>query len=158
MVVKAYDRREMDYNQILRKLPYTRPFLFVDKLIEVHEHGVIGSFRFDEELEFYRGHFKESPITPGVILTECCAQIGLVCLGIFLMDKSLQKEQIQIAMSSSEMEFYKPVYPNETVKVESERLYFRFGKLKCKVKLFNQKGELACKGTIAGMFKSIGNE
>ena len=147
----------MNATEILSKLPYSRPFLFVDELTSVHADGVVGSFTFKEEMDFYNGHFKEAPVTPGVILTECCAQIGLVCLGIFLLAEEINDNKLQIGMSSSEMEFYIPISPGETVRVESEKVYFRFGKLKCKVKLYNQKGELACKGVLAGMFKSDGD-
>nr|WP_298998865.1 hydroxymyristoyl-ACP dehydratase [uncultured Allomuricauda sp.] len=148
----------MKKTEILNLLPYSEPFLFVDELLDVHSEGVVGRFTFKKEMDFYQGHFKDVPITPGVILTECCAQIGLVCLGIFLLGKDMDGNQLQVGMSSSEMEFYIPVYPGETVRVESEKIYFRFGKLKCKVKLYNQNGELACKGVLAGMLKSKRNE
>lgn len=147
----------MTKTEILHKLPYTHPFLFVDEILDITEERVVGQYTFKEELDFYQGHFKDTPITPGVILTECCAQIGLVCLGIFLIGNELDEGNLQIGMSSSEMEFYIPIYPGERVRVVSEKLYFRFGKLKCKVKLFNQKGELACKGIVAGMLKSEEN-
>ena len=52
------------------------------------------------------------------------------------------------------MEFLKPVFPNEKVIVISEKIYFRFGKLKCKVIMKNESGEEVCRGTIAGMIKS----
>ena len=144
----------MTKREIVDKLPYSHPFLFVDELLEVSEDGAVGTFRFSEESDFYSGHFKDKPITPGVLLTECCAQIGLVCLGIYLLEKQIKSNKVQIGMSSSEMEFYVPIYPGETVKVASEKVYFRFNKLKCRVKLYNQEGALACKGTLAGMFKS----
>jgi 3-hydroxyacyl-[acyl-carrier-protein] dehydratase len=59
---------------------------------------------------------------------------------------------MQIALSNSEIDFYKPVFPGEKVRVISEREYFRFNKLKCKVKMLNEKQEVVCKGTISGMF------
>lgn len=151
----------MNYNYILDKLPFAEPFLFVDGLNYVDENGVEGFFMFREEMSFYKGHFKDQPITPGVLLTECCAQIGLVCLGIHLLIKTntLNKEvNINAALSSSEMEFIKPVYPNEMVKVISSKVYFRFHKLKCHVKMYNQKGALVCKGTLAGMLNLSANE
>ena len=135
-------------NLILSKLPYEKPFLFVDELLHVDENGVKGTFTFDEKLAFYKGHFKDNPITPGVILIETMAQIGLVCLGIYL---TLNEDVSQIAFSSSEVEFLRPVYPNEIVTVISEKLYFRFGKLKCKVRMINSKNEEVCTGTLAGM-------
>ena len=76
----------MKNDAILAKLPYSKSFLFVDEILHIDENGVKGTFRFDENLEFYKGHFVNNPVTPGVILTEVMAQIGLVCLGVFLLD------------------------------------------------------------------------
>jgi 3-hydroxyacyl-[acyl-carrier-protein] dehydratase len=138
---------------IISKLPYSKPFLFVDEILNIDENGVEGIYTFDENLDFYKGHFKDNPITPGVILTETMAQIGLVCLGIYLMNDKLNKDTV-ISMTSSEIEYIKIVFPKETVKVFSEKIYFRFGKLKCKVVMQNEAGEEVCSGTISGMILS----
>lgn len=126
----------------------------MDEILEVLEDGAKGTFTFVEDLDFYKGHFKGNPVTPGVILTECCAQIGLVCLGIYLMrEEEMEKSNIQIGMSSSQMEFLKPVFPGESVTVISKKTYFRFQKLKCEVKMYNENKDLVCKGTMSGMLK-----
>ena len=140
----------MTAKEIIQSLPYSDPFLFVDQLEQVDAEGVKGNYTFRPELPFYQGHFKDNPVTPGVLLTECCAQIGLVCLGILLIGNQSNRD-LRIAMTSSEMEFLSPVFPGEKVTVTSEKIYFRFNKLKCSVKMFNEKGELVCKGTISGM-------
>lgn len=144
----------MTHKEIIDKLPYQHPFLFVDEIYSVNETGISGSHTFDRDSDFYSGHFKNNPVTPGVILTETMAQIGLVCFGIYLLSKmgSLTTDA-KIALTSSEIDFFLPVYPNETVTVKSEKEYFRFNKLKCKVQLFNQKGALVCRGKIAGMMQ-----
>jgi 3-hydroxyacyl-[acyl-carrier-protein] dehydratase len=142
----------MNSEQIISNLPYAPPFLFVDALTEVSENGVSGNYIFKEEAFFYRGHLKENPITPGVILTETMAQIGVVCLGIYLLrDEISLKRKLQIVLTSNQTDFYIPVFPNEKVTVISEKEYFRFNKLKCKVKMMNSKEELVCRGTISGM-------
>ena len=138
------------HNLILNKLPYTKPFLFVDELLHIDENGVEGRFTFSADLDFYKGHFKNNPVTPGVILTEVMAQIGVVCLGIYLLGNDFNSKS-KVALTSSEIEYLKPVYPNETVTVISEKVYFRFGKLKCKVKMLNANKEEVCHGIIAGM-------
>ncbi|MES2411041.1 MAG: FabA/FabZ family ACP-dehydratase [Bacteroidota bacterium] len=138
------------YRNIIDKLPYEKPFLFVDELVHVDENGVEGTFTFNADLYFYKGHFKDNPVTPGVILTETMAQIGLVCLGIYLLGNDFNAES-KVALTSSEIEYLKPVYPNEKVTVVSEKVYFRFGKLKCKVKMFNANDDEVSRGTIAGM-------
>ena len=140
----------MNNQEIIAKLPYSVPFMFVDELISIDENGAEGTFTFDENLEFYKGHFKEKPVTPGVILTEVMAQIGLVCLGIYLLNNEFSKNT-SIALTSTNIDFLKPVFPNEKVTVISEKMYFRFGKLKCKVIMKNENEEVVCRGEIAGI-------
>jgi len=143
----------LNFKSIISQLPYSQPFLFVDELLQIDENGVMGTYRFPEDSFFYKGHFKDYPVTPGVILTECMAQIGLVCLGIFLISAE-ENKKTKIGLSSTEMDFYKPVFPGETVKVLSTKIYFRFNKLKCKVEMFDAEENLICRGTIAGMLKT----
>jgi 3-hydroxyacyl-[acyl-carrier-protein] dehydratase len=140
----------MTNQDIIAKLPYSKPFLFVDEITSISENGVVGNYTFDENLDFYKGHFKDNPVTPGVILTEVMAQIGVVCLGIYLLNNDITKYTL-IALTSSEIEYLKPVFPKEKVVVISKKIYFRFGKLKCKVKMINDSGIEVCNGTIAGM-------
>ena len=140
----------MKFQEIISRLPYSKPFLFVNEIIHIDENRVEGTYTFDENLDFYKGHFKDNPFTPGVILTETMAQIGLVCLGIFLLNDNFSTKS-SIALTSTDMEFLKAVYPKEKVTVISEKIYFRFGKLKCKVIMKNEKQEVVCSGTIAGM-------
>lgn len=139
----------MDLKDIIAHLPYTEPFLFVDELICVDENGIMGTYTFDENLDFYKGHFKENPVTPGVILTETMAQIGLVCLGIYLLNN--ERQNLSIVFTSVDIHFLKPVYPKEKVTVISQKTYFRFGKLKCNVVMKNEAGQEVCKGVLAGM-------
>jgi 3-hydroxyacyl-[acyl-carrier-protein] dehydratase len=143
------------FKKILDRLPYQEPFLFVDGLTALTPDGVEGYYRFSPESSFYRGHFKDAPVTPGVILIECCAQIALACLGIYLSDPSCgpSKTPGTVALTESQMEFLKPVFPGERVTVRGEKVYFRFNKLKAKVCLYRADGQLACRGMVAGIFK-----
>ena len=150
---------QMSPEEILTLLPYTEPFLFVDELSAVSESGTAGSYTFKASSFFYKGHFKSYPVTPGVILTETMAQIGVICLGIFLLKDELSNlNKPIIALTSNEIDFLAPVYPEEKVTVSSEKVYFRFGKLKCKVEMKNRAGKVVCRGTIAGMIKLATDE
>ncbi|PWB27166.1 3-hydroxyacyl-ACP dehydratase FabZ family protein [Flavobacterium sp. HTF] len=140
----------MKLNDIITQLPYSEPFLFVDELLQADENGITGTYTFKEDLDFYKGHFKNNPVTPGVILTETMAQIGMVCLGIFLLGNNLDKNTV-VAFTSADMEFLKPVYPNEKVTVISQKIFFRFGKLKCSAVMKNEAGQEVCRGILAGM-------
>ena len=145
----------MEEQNIIELLPYQRPFLFVDAIDTVSENEIRGHYTFRKDEYFYNGHFKDNPITPGVILTECMAQIGLVCFGIFLLKDELQTtKKPRVALTSNQIDFYLPVLPGEKVIVHSEKEVFRFNKLKCKVKMLNKKGELVARGVISGMLKA----
>ncbi len=145
----------MNSKVIINVLPYQDPFLFVDELTEISSEGITGNYTFKKDAYFYEGHFKDNPITPGVILTECMAQIGVVCLGIYILkDEVSERNQPQIALTSSQVDFFLPVFPGEKITVVSKKEVFRFNKLKCKVKLYNEKEELVCRGTISGMIKA----
>lgn len=143
----------MTQEEIFQHLPYTEPFLFVDELLTLTSDQVIGSYRFRENAFFYQGHFKDHPVTPGVILTECMAQIGLVCMGILLIQKPLSSK-FAAAMTHCDIEFLHPVFPGERVEVRSEKEYFRFNKLKCHVTMINSEGKKVAMGTISGMLRS----
>ncbi|WP_323787527.1 FabA/FabZ family ACP-dehydratase [Psychroserpens sp.] len=145
----------MTGERIISLLPYQEPFLFVDELTLISTDSIEGHYTFNKDSYFYKGHFKNNPITPGVILTECMAQIGVVCLGIYMMKEIIsESNHPQIALTSSQINFFLPVFPGEKVTVISEKEVFRFNKLKCKVKLYNEKEELVCRGSISGMIKA----
>jgi len=136
-------------SKIISILPYDKPFLFVDEIIEIRDGFIKGHYTFPKDAEFYKGHFKDKPVTPGVLITECAAQIALACYGIFKMkDENLK---VNIAMTSSEMEFLKLSYPEEKLTVVGEEIYFRFQKLKMAVKIYNPNQTLIAKGQLAGM-------
>ena len=140
----------MHPRQIIELLPFAPPFLFVEELEEVNENAARGSYTFPRDSFFYEGHFKEYPITPGVILTECMGQIGVVSLGIFLLRDQDMKD-CAVSLSSTQVDFFLPVHPGERVQVISEKIYFRFNKLKCAVKMLNGEKKLVCRGEISGM-------
>src|ERR1700744_3267109 len=73
--------------EILDYLPYKSSFRFVDHITELTEDGVVGDYTLRPDSFFYEDHFVGNPVTPGVIITEIMAQIGLVVLGIYLMVK-----------------------------------------------------------------------
>ncbi|RZJ75380.1 MAG: beta-hydroxyacyl-ACP dehydratase [Flavobacterium sp.] len=148
----------MTKEEILAELPYGKDFLFVGDLLSISENGITGTYTFDESLPFYQSHFKDFPITPAVILTETMAQIGLVCLGIFLTAETEVVKGIGVAMTSSSVDFLKPVYPGTKVLVNSEKIYFRFNKLSCRVIMKDESGDTVCKGTISGMLTMNSNE
>lgn len=137
-------------DKIYTLLPYGESFRFVDALTHIDETGAAGHYTYPKDAYFYAGHFPDYPITPGVILIETMAQIGLVAFGIWLMQEKMEAMP-RFAFTASHVEFYKPVFPGEKVQVSSKKLYFRLGKLKCAVEMHNALGDLVAKGELSGM-------
>ena len=107
-------------DEIKNLLPHREPFLFVDKceIIEVGIKGV-GYRKFLPNEFFFKGHFPELPIVPGVILIEALAQTA----GI-VVSKAFEKEEDKsvLFMSVSDAKFRKPVFPNDDISFEVEKL------------------------------------
>jgi 3-hydroxyacyl-[acyl-carrier-protein] dehydratase len=148
-------------NHILNHLPYKSSFRFVDHIAFLNEDEVRGEYTLKQDSFFYEDHFEGNPVTPGVIITEIMAQIGLVVLGIFLMLKetdvnfSDDDDSVYPLLTSTDVSFYKMVLPGEKVSVVSKKQYFRFGKLKCYVEMLDSENELIAKGMFSGIIKKI---
>ena len=107
-------------DEIKNLLPHRDPFLFVDKceVIEVGFKGV-GYRKFLPNEFFFKGHFPEFPIVPGVILVEALAQTA----GI-VVSKAFENEENKTVLftSVSDAKFRKPVFPNDAISFEVEKV------------------------------------
>ncbi len=106
----------LKYQEISKLIPHRAPFLFVDEceILEVGKKGISNRL-FKNDEYFFKGHFPNNPIVPGVILIEAMAQTA----GI-VVSHSLEKsdEKAVLFMSVSKAKFRKPVYPNDTIQFE----------------------------------------
>jgi 3-hydroxyacyl-[acyl-carrier-protein] dehydratase len=147
-------------NYILNHLPYKSSFRFVDNISLLSENEVRGEYTLKQDSFFYEDHFAGNPVTPGVIITEIMAQIGLVVLGIFLILKETDfnfndEDKFFPLLTSTDVSFFKMVLPGQKVTVISKKQYFRFGKLKCYVEMLDSEHEVVAKGMFSGIIKNI---
>ena len=145
---------EYTIDDIVQIIPYKEPFKFVDKITSIDENHIEGYYYFHHNHDFYKGHFPGFPITPGVILIETMAQIGLVTFGLYLLTKTRSAEEVMLTcipvLSSADVKFFKKVLPGEYVFVKAHKTLFRHGKLVCQVKLLNGDNAVVAEGTISG--------
>jgi len=106
----------LDNIEIKKLIPHRAPFLFVDTcdIIIPGEHGKSHKI-FSNEEYFFKGHFPDNPIVPGVIIVEAMAQTAGIVVSYKLRDF---EEKSVLFMSVNKAKFRKPVHPNEKVTFE----------------------------------------
>jgi 3-hydroxyacyl-[acyl-carrier-protein] dehydratase len=106
-------------NEIESLLPHREPFLFVDEIVQADEKKIVAKHVFTEKEFFFKGHFPEYPVVPGVILIETMAQAGgagLRKLGV------LGGNALFFLASVDKVKFRRQVVPGDEVRSEVENL------------------------------------
>lgn len=100
-------------------LPHRDPFLFVDTIDVSNENEIIARHVFTENEFFFKGHFPEYPVVPGVILCETMAQAGgagLVKRGV------LGEDSLFFFASLDKVKFRNQVRPGDEVRIVIKNL------------------------------------
>jgi 3-hydroxyacyl-[acyl-carrier-protein] dehydratase len=143
--------------EVLALVPQQKPFRFIDEILTLNEEEIVGAYRFREDEFFYPGHFPGRAITPGVILLESMAQIGVVAYGMYLLScqRNVRPSQMTGPLSlfslAEDIEFTGMVLPGERVIVRGKKIYMRKGVLKVETSMERETGEVVCTGRLAGM-------
>ena len=101
----------MGVKEIQEIIPHRHPFLLVD-CIEELEPGVraVGYKCVTYDESFFKGHFPQEPVMPGVLLIEALAQTGAVAI--------LSQEGFKGKVEKAK--FKRKVVPGDRVKLECE--------------------------------------
>ncbi len=71
----------MDQESVLQAIPHRPPFLFVDEVVKLEEQRILTRVQADPAADFFKGHYPNNPVMPGVLLCECCFQAGALLVG-----------------------------------------------------------------------------
>ena len=95
--------------------PQREPFLMIDEVEEYVPGESCVAYKNVEETEWYfKGHFPDSPIMPGVWITESLAQAGAVAI----LSVPENKGKNALFGGINNMKFKKMVVPGDRLKLE----------------------------------------
>ena len=102
--------------EIMDIIPHRHPFLLVDTVEEM-EPGVraVGKKCVTYDEYYFRGHFPEEPVMPGVLIIEALAQTGAVAI---LSEPEFQGKTAYFAGINS-AKFKQKVLPGDTLMLET---------------------------------------
>ncbi len=98
-------------------LPHRDPFLFCDRILEATPERVVAEVDYGEDRYFFKGHFPQYPVCPGVILVESMAQCGGAGYRLGSEDK---EHKLFLFAKLMEVRFLNQVRPGDTVRYEIE--------------------------------------
>ena len=105
----------LNKEEIKKIIPQREPFLMIDEIEDYIPGESATAYKNVETSEWYfKGHFPENPIMPGVLIVESLAQTGAVAI------LSLEENKGKNALFGGidKMKFKKTVVPGDRLKLE----------------------------------------
>ncbi len=107
----------LNINEIKAIIPHREPFLLIDR-IDALEAGQsasgIKNVTYNEY--FFRGHFPEEPVMPGVLIIEALAQTGAVAI----LSVEENKGKTAYFAGLNKVKFKRKVVPGDTLTLDVE--------------------------------------
>ena len=127
-------------------LPHRYPFLLIDKVIDLNEKSITAIKNVTINEPYFKGHFPDHPIMPGVLMIEAMAQAGGV-LYVKSTGEALSDDNWFFLAGVNNARFKSIVKPGDQLRIEVEVI-----KTKRSLWVFQGTatvdGELACSAEI----------
>ena len=107
----------MDKEQIKKIIPHREPFLLIDEIEEMEPGKSVTAIKHVSPDEYYfKGHFPQEPVMPGVLIVETIAQAGAVAA------LSLPENEGRLAFFGGikSAKFRQKVVPGDDLRLEVE--------------------------------------
>jgi 3-hydroxyacyl-[acyl-carrier-protein] dehydratase len=112
---------KLDRKRIMQMIPHRDPFLMVDEVIDlVPAESATGVKHVSAKEYYFKGHFPQRPIMPGVLIIETMAQTAALVV-VYTLGAAFEGKLVYF-MSIDEARFRKPVFPGDTLMVHVSKL------------------------------------
>jgi len=109
--------RQLNRDEIQRRLPHRDPFLWLDEVVEIGEKTLRARKYLDPALDVFAGHYPQFPVLPGVLQCEMVMQAGAVLVS---ETSTMPEGMVPVATRMNNVKFKRLVRPGETVDIEVE--------------------------------------
>lgn len=112
-----------DKEKIKSVLPQREPFLFIDEIVKIYDDNKIVAVKNVSGDEYYfKGHFPDKPIMPGVLIIEAMAQASII---LYSMAKpKITSSNPDYYLGKVKAEFLSPTYPGDKLIIEANKVKF----------------------------------
>lgn len=108
--------------EIIEVIPHRDPFLMIDSAEIVEpEKSATGTKTLTGNEDFFKGHFPDEPVMPGVLIIESMAQLGAF---LILSTEKYRGKKVYFT-SIDNAKFRRKVVPGDTLELYVELISFR---------------------------------
>ena len=133
--------------EVTKYLPHRNPFLFIDEIVSVEVGKKIHCIKNNSpDEDYFKGHFPNNPVMPGVIILEALAQASGI-LGFKTINKTPEEGSIYVFAGVDKVRFRKRVGPEDVIHLYSEVINEKKGIWKFETRA-EVDGDLVCTATI----------
>ncbi|MDE2229348.1 MAG: 3-hydroxyacyl-ACP dehydratase FabZ [Alphaproteobacteria bacterium] len=108
---------DIDRVRIMQMIPHRDPFLMIDQVVDIRAgHSAIGVKHVSGDEYYFKGHFPQRPVMPGVLIIEAMAQTAAV-LVVHTLGPDFEGKLVYF-MSIDSARFRRPVVPGDVMRVQ----------------------------------------
>lgn len=100
-----------EVNKILKQRP---PFQMIERVTALDENGATGTKTVSANDPWFAGHFPGTPILPGVLIVESCAQL---CSVVAQSEADGNEGLLYVLLKVDGFKFLKPVVPGDVMEI-----------------------------------------
>jgi 3-hydroxyacyl-[acyl-carrier-protein] dehydratase len=104
----------MNQQDIMEIIPHRAPFILIDSVTHLEGNHVTAFKHVTGDEQFFKGHFPEFPVMPGVLIVEAMAQAG----ALLILSQPAYRGKLAFFGGMDKVRFKRKVLPGDTLRLE----------------------------------------